>query len=164
MCKITVLFARKNSIYHQLNCDVWDKDRDARLWLGQGPIIAHPPCRAWGRMAHQSVAPPWEKDLAIWALQQVRAFGGVLEHPETSRLWEHIYPNERLITVDQYWWGHRAIKRTKLLLVGCREAPMPFRMFGDVTPVTHMCRAERERTPPDFARWLIETVKTKPPA
>lgn len=48
---ISVLFARRDSVYKQFeDFDVWDIDRDARPWLGGTPVIAHPPCHAWGRL------------------------------------------------------------------------------------------------------------------
>lgn len=49
--QIAVLFARQDSIYKTLpGCDVWDIERDARKWPGGCPVVAHPPCRAWGRL------------------------------------------------------------------------------------------------------------------
>jgi hypothetical protein len=49
MREVAVLFARADSIYKTLaGCDVWDEARDALKWPGGAPIIAHPPCRAWG--------------------------------------------------------------------------------------------------------------------
>jgi len=48
--KPAVLFARADSIYKQLDCDVWDQERDALRWPGGASIVAHPPCRSWGRL------------------------------------------------------------------------------------------------------------------
>lgn len=46
---VAVLFARSDSVYKSIpGCDVWDINRDARNWKGGAPIVAHPPCRAWG--------------------------------------------------------------------------------------------------------------------
>lgn len=36
--KIAILFARSDSIYHQLDADVWDEDRDARQFPGAGHL------------------------------------------------------------------------------------------------------------------------------
>src|SRR5207245_1798634 len=83
-----VLFARRDSIYKTLpGCEVYDQDRDALSYVGGMPVVAHPPCRAWGNLAHFAKPRDGEKQFAEWAVQQVRRWGGVLEHPKNSRLW-----------------------------------------------------------------------------
>ena len=63
--QVAVLFARADSNYKQLpECDVWDAERDARKWPGGCPVVAHPPCRAWGRLRHFAKPRDDEKDLA----------------------------------------------------------------------------------------------------
>ena len=48
---VAVLFARSDSVYKTLpGCDVWDKERDARCFAGNEKIVAHPPCRGWGKL------------------------------------------------------------------------------------------------------------------
>lgn len=85
---VAVLFARSDSIYRTLpGCDVWDKARNALLWPGRMPAVAHPPCRGWGRLAHFARPEPGELALGLWAVSQVRWCGGVLEHPAWSKLW-----------------------------------------------------------------------------
>jgi hypothetical protein len=80
--QVAVLFAREDSIYKTMpNVDVWDAARNALNWQGGCPVIAHPPCRAWGRLRHFAKPVDGEKDLARWAVAQVRKWGGVLEHP-----------------------------------------------------------------------------------
>ncbi|MWL55341.1 hypothetical protein GQL84_23735, partial [Escherichia coli] len=59
-------------------CDVFDIERDARTFAGGMPVVAHPPCRAWGRLRKFAKPRPDEKALALFAVAQVRAFGGVL--------------------------------------------------------------------------------------
>lgn len=89
MKKVAVLFARKDSIYKTMpECDVYDIERNALTFPGGLPIIAHPPCRSWGRLKFFSNGDHKEKQLAIWAVRQIRKNGGVLEHPETSSLWK----------------------------------------------------------------------------
>ena len=47
---VAALFVETNGIYFGLpNIDPWDKQRDARLYPGPHPVIAHPPCERWGR-------------------------------------------------------------------------------------------------------------------
>jgi len=74
---VAVLFARSDSVYKSLpGCDVYDIDRDAMTFEGGMPVIAHPPCRSWGRLAHRANPRPGERKLALWAVDQVRQWGG----------------------------------------------------------------------------------------
>lgn len=175
---VSVLFARADSNYKAMpTCDVWDEERDALTWKGGTPVVAHPPCRAWGRLRTFANPRPGEKDLARWAVRQVREWGGVLEHPAGSTLWDDQglpQPGQRdelggwTLPIAQMWWGHKAEKKTWLYIVGCepREIPpMPMRL-GDATHVIqsrkrhdyrpHVTKAEREHTPPELAEWLVE--------
>jgi len=132
---IAVLFARKDSIYHKFpECDVYDKNRNALTFKGGMPIIAHPPCRLWGKLSHFSSAPEEEKKLAIWSINQIRENGGVLEHPAASRLWPvmnlpHYGKFDKYggwtLGVFQWWFGHKAEKRTKLYICGVKPANIP---------------------------------------
>lgn len=181
---VAVLFARADSNYKALDCDVWDEERDARRWPGGAPVVAHPPCRAWGRLRHMANPMPGEKNLARLAVALVREFGGVLEHPARSTLWaaqKLPQPGERdqyggwTLPISQYWWGHRAEKKTWLYIVGCepRDVPQLPLALGDAPMVVgngttnhpqrgdpgwrpQIPHAEREHTPPELARWLIE--------
>jgi hypothetical protein len=171
-----VLFARSDSIYKTFkDLDVYDIDRDARTFSGSCPVIAHPPCRAWGVLRHMAKPRPDEKELAFFAIDQVRRCGGVLEHPAGSTLWPVAgLPEPGLIDdfggftfpVDQHSWGHRARKLTKLYIVGCRPKDLP-PIPIDLSEPTHICcgstsrkpelpKREREETPPAFAAWLVD--------
>jgi hypothetical protein len=145
--------------------------------------VAHPPCRAWGGFAFRANARPDEKNLARLAVALVRAFGGVLEHPKSSRLWadqnlpglgktdEH---GGFTLPVCQHWWGHRAEKSTLLYIVGCCPGSLPAMpiklgraeyVIGDVgrasngTKRPEISKAEREQTPLAFAQWLVEVAR-----
>lgn len=132
---VAVLFARGDSHYKALpGCDVYDIERDARTWAGGCPVVAHPPCRAWGGLRHMAKPRPDEKDLAIFAVRQVRTFGGVLEHPAFSTLWaaaglpapgRHDEFGGWTLPVSQHWWGHKAQKDTWFYIVGCEPANVP---------------------------------------
>ena len=177
MTTVTILFARSDSVYKTLpGCDVYDAERDARTWPGGSPVVAHPPCRAWGRLRHFARPREGERELALWAVGQVRRWGGVLEHPAASTLWTAAglpAPGGRdsfggfTLAVSQWWWGHRADKLTWLYVcgVGPGEVPaIPYRI-GEPEYVVqsrkraghrpHISKAEREHTPVELARWLV---------
>lgn len=183
---VVVLFARRDSIYKTLaGCDVWDAERDALRWSGGLPVIAHPPCRAWGNLRQFAKPLPGEKDLAPWAIDQVRRYGGVLEHPARSTLWpvlglpepdrDYVKTFDEFggftIVVDQNWWGHRAQKRTRLYICGCSPADVPVMplVLGEAERVigstlskcgrSGLSRRGRETTPGEFARWLVKLAK-----
>ena len=132
---VAALFVRANSIYKTMPAvDAWDAERDARAWPGGVPVVAHPPCRSWGTLRHMAKPRPDEKELAVWAVAQVRKFGGVLEHPKRSTLWPHcglpaIGERDRFggwtLPIFQSSFGHRAEKATLLYIVGCPPAQIP---------------------------------------
>lgn len=181
MTDVAVLFARADSVYKSLpGVDVWDIERDARTYDGPHPIVAHPPCRAWGRLRTFANPRADERNLARLAVALVREFGGVLEHPAGSTLWAAQSlprPGERdayrgwTLAAPQQWWGHKAEKDTWFYVVGCdpRDHPtLPF-VLGEATHVVqsrkredyrpHITKAEREHTPPELARWLVELAR-----
>lgn len=178
---VAVLCCRRDSIYKSLRCDPWDADRDARAWPGGVPLVAHPPCRSWGRLRKFASPAAGERDLARLTVAQVRQWGGVLEHPEASTLWQdQDMPRPGAgadawgvwtLAVNQFWWGHRSRKATWLYIVGVgpRDLPnIPFAM-GDAPCVVSrsgrrgkrllISKAEREHTPEAFARWLLAVAE-----
>lgn len=91
---IAALFVETNGCYFNLEgVDPWDKERDARLYAGPHPVVAHPPCERWGR--YWSGGPSARKrrilgddsGCFVAAIRAVRKWGGVLEHPEASHAW-----------------------------------------------------------------------------
>lgn len=170
--QVAVLFARKRSVYHGLpGCDVWTAERDARRYVGSHPVIAHPPCRAWGRLKGQAKPRSDERELAFFAVEQVRRCGGVLEHPAFSSLWGAAglaVPGTRdlsggwTLPILQSWFGHRAPKATWLYLVGVEPPDLPVIPFSLGTAlgrVEMMGQAEREKTPCELATWLLAVVR-----
>jgi hypothetical protein len=141
---IAALFVATDGVYFELDdVDPWDEARDARLYAGPHPVVAHPPCERWGRYwgggpsLHGS---PRQKRLGDdggcfrAALEAVRRWGGVLEHPEAShafRVFGLGRPKWRqgwvpsadgigqICCVSQGLYGHRARKMTWLYSVGC---------------------------------------------
>ncbi len=177
---VAVLFARTDSNYKgMLGVDVWDIERDARCYDGPHPVVAHPPCRAWGRLRQFAKPRPDERNLARLAVALVREFGGVLEHPMGSTLW----PAQGLPTPgrsDSYGWtlpinqhsfGHRAEKATLLYIVGCPASNIPdmplrldkpthcIRPTKSYPRLPSVTKPEREHTPTELAAWLVELAR-----
>src|SRR5262252_4046294 len=109
--------------------DCWDERRDARKYEGPYPVVAHPPCGPWGKLRH--LCTKQDSSCGPVAVDQVREFGGVLEHPAHSRLFVECgmpRPGELpdpwggvTIEVEQVRWGHVARKRSWIYLVGVRD-------------------------------------------
>jgi hypothetical protein len=169
---VAALFVRARSVYKGMpRVDCWDEARDARKWPGGAAIVAHPPCRGWGRYEHWSHHTEAERQLATWSIDQVRKHGGVVEHPATSKLWTEAKlpaPGARdefggfVLVVFQSWWGHKAPKPTILYVVGVEPAdvpPIPFELGIPEGRIENMSRAQREETPPAFAAWLVELAR-----
>jgi hypothetical protein len=137
--KVAALFVAAGGCYFGLDdVDPWDEKRDARLYDGPYPVVAHPPCERWGRYwgggpsARVRRVKGDDGGCFAAALAAVRRFGGVLEHPEASHAWTHhgiVRPPKSggWHRADEYGWtccveqghyGHRARKATWLYAVG----------------------------------------------
>lgn len=181
MIPVAALFVRADSVYKKMpGVDCYDIERDARTWAGGCPVVAHPPCRAWGRLRQFAKPREDEKSLAIHAVGLVRQFGGVLEHPAESTLWAESglprpgrFPDEYggwSIEIEQYHFGHRAEKRTWIYIVGAgpdavtiptrpgraTHCVRPTRKYPRLPSIT---KSEREHTPEALAIWLIEMAR-----
>jgi hypothetical protein len=139
--KVAALFVETNGCYFGLpDVDPWDEPRDARLYAGPLPVVAHPPCQRWGKF--WAGQPLWIKRTGqrkikgddggcfAAALAAARKWGGVIEHPWQSHAWPHfglkIPPREGgwviadlfggwTCCVEQGRYGHYARKPTMLL-------------------------------------------------
>jgi hypothetical protein len=142
---IAALYVAPNGSYINVSgVDPWDKTRDARNYRGPYPVVAHPPCQRWGKF--WAGQPLYIKQTGIRkkkgddggcfkaALEAIRAYGGVLEHPKDSHAWEHFEINEPPMhggwvkaddlggwtcCVEQGRYGHYARKLTWLLVYHC---------------------------------------------
>ncbi len=136
---IAALYVETGGCYFGLpDVDPWDAERDARLYDGPWPVVAHPPCQLWGAMANVNYArwggehnrPGNDNGCFASALAAVRRFGGVLEHPAKSRAWKQYGLAAPAATgwtfcnsggwVCEVWqsaYGHRANKATWLYAV-----------------------------------------------
>lgn len=159
---IAALFVATGGAYFDLEgVDPWDEQRDARLYAGPHPIVAHPPCERWGRYA-KGGPNPQARRFAIGddggcfaaALRAVRAWGGVLEHPEASHAWRAhglIRPLRNggwsvaddvggwTCCVEQGHYGHAARKATWLYAIG---VALPSLRWGPSTKAHRFARLD----------------------
>lgn len=139
---IAALYVLPDGPYSNLpDVDPWPESRDARLYAGPWPVVAHPPCSRWCRLAGL-VEARWghkrgdDGGCFASALNSVRTWGGVLEHPAYSDAWAHhglgkpsIGGWQRLLCggwtahVEQWHYGHAAKKATWLYAFGVPSLP-----------------------------------------
>ncbi|MGE0451731.1 MAG: hypothetical protein AB7Q29_19310 [Vicinamibacterales bacterium] len=119
--------------------DAWTQPRDARTYAGPYPVVAHPPCARWGRYWHGGPSAKVrrvkgdDEGCFAAALDAVRRWGGVLEHPAASSAWDEFglkcpprvggwivadWQGGWTCCIDQGHYGHRAQKATWLYAVG----------------------------------------------
>lgn len=136
---IAALFVETDGCYFGLDdVDPWPEYRDARLYKGPHSVVAHPPCQLWTRFAHVNFKrwggehnrPGNDGGCFKAALDAVRKYGGVLEHPAFTDAWKkYELPRpvqDRWLKVNGDWvcevwqsaYGHKARKRTWLLYNG----------------------------------------------
>lgn len=161
---IAALFVEKNGVYANLpEIDVWDESRDARNYRGPWPVIAHPPCQRWCRLAGL-VEKRWghkrgeDNGCFEHALDCVRYYGGVLEHPAYSDAWKAYglaSPSRHggwiaadgfgglTCHVEQSRYGHAAKKATWLYYCGSKK-PLDLRWGSELdaksTAIVSWCR------------------------
>lgn len=94
MIRVAALFVEKKGIYaNREDVEVYDEERDARTYAGPLGVVAHSPCQRWGRYWFGGPSCKVRKvkgddgGCFASALDSVRRFGGVLEHPEASAAW-----------------------------------------------------------------------------
>lgn len=150
MTQVAALYVDEGGAYSGLEgVEPWGLSRDARLYDGPHPVVAHPPCQLWvnfaalnfKRYGGEHNRPGNDGGCFEAALGAVRAWGGVLEHPAFSNAWA-AYGLMRpggagwyladmggaagpgwTCEVWQNAYGHRARKRTWLYAVS-RERPV----------------------------------------
>lgn len=177
---IAALFVEKGGVYYGLpSVEPWDKEKDARLYQGPYPVVAHPPCERWGIYARGG---PTAKrrfvvgddagcfESALWA---VRKWGGVLEHPECSHAWAAFYlsyPPQGggwiradpyggfTCRVEQGAYGHLARKATWLYV--CHyQGRLPALRWGigpkRARTVEELSKKQKKATPPEFRDLLL---------
>ena len=186
---VAALYVETNGVYFGLpGVDPWDKKRDARLYEGPHPVVAHPPCNVWGQLAPVNEA-RWGKPVGhdggcfAAALEAVEAYGGVLEHPAYTLAW-HAFDLDRprrnswqrsrkgwVTEVSQSAYGNLAKKRTWLYYVGPEPPPLDWRDLagqmvigggintGNCQGRPKLQKAAASRTPDDFRDLLIDLAR-----
>lgn len=147
---IAALYVETDGCYFNLpGIDPWDEPRDARKYVGPWPVVAHPPCQRWGKFWHGSTRKPHQFKLGDdggcfkSALQSVRKFGGVIEHPADSHAWANFGLNKPkrgegwikgdmigyfggwTCYVEQGHYGHFSNKGTWLYVCGVSREDLP---------------------------------------
>lgn len=189
---IAALYVATNGAYFDLEgVDPWDEQRDARQYAGPYPVVAHPPCSRWCRLAGL-VEARWghkrgEDDGCFEAaLNAVRQYGGVLEHPAYSDAWAAFdlpIPSRSggwqkgfcggwSCHVEQGRYGHPARKGTWLYAFG---TDLPNLRWGSGYQATHMVswadqtnysdrprvsKAAASETPVEFREALISIAQS----
>jgi hypothetical protein len=139
---VAALFVSPRGPYAGLpDVDLWDEVRDARRYDGPYPVVAHPPCSRWCRLAGL-VEARWghkkgdDGGSFVSALASVRRWGGVLEHPAYSDAfaahglpapkpggWQRTICGGWVAYVEQGRYGHPAKKATWLYAYGVPDLP-----------------------------------------
>lgn len=161
---IAALYVEHGGVYYGIEgVEPWGlPERDARLYAGPWPVVAHPPCHLWTNLAAVNFKryggehnrPGNDGGCFNAALKAVWQFGGVLEHPAESRAWEAfglLKPSRKrgwthfvrhgewdtwVCEVWQSAYGHKARKRTWLYYVGEKRPP---ELDWTREPGTHQC-------------------------
>ena len=160
---ISALFVQSEGCYFGIDdIDPWDEERDAKTYNGNNPVIAHPPCQLWGKMANVNFSrwggehnrPGNDGGNFKFAIDAVNRCGGVLEHPALTYAWNE-YDLERpekgkwirsgLGWVCEVWqsaYGHKANKATWLYYKGDSR---PFEMIWDRPVGSHQIGFQDQR-------------------
>lgn len=149
MCEprtVAALYVLADGPYVDLpGVDVWDESRDARMYAGPWPVVAHPPCARWGRYWSGGPSARVRRKLGDdggcfeAALAAVERWGGVIEHPQASHAWSTfgilkpprgggwmragILRPGWTCCVEQGHYGHAARKATWLYVAGADDLP-----------------------------------------
>ena len=151
MMRVAALFVETGGCYFGLpGVDTWDLLRDARTYAGPWPVVAHPPCARWSRLARfcevrHGLKVGDDGGCFEAALRSVRSYGGVIEHPAFSKAWAHFglpRPETKRAGwtpgacggyscyIEQGRYGHAAKKATWLYVFGVELKRLPELRWG----------------------------------
>lgn len=164
---LPVLFTHELSNYNKYGiCDTWSIRRDARNFFARSPdcpIIAHPPCRQFSRAKGLSKQDAGEYAMVIQTAEYVQRYGGVLEHPAYSKLFDWLpEPGAQsssgfTVEVWQSWFGFPYRKRSWIYFSGCSVPYIPFTL-SPAKPCKTVLQenwAERSLSTKEFCEWMI---------
>ena len=191
---VAALFVETGGCYFGLDgIDPWDIGRDARTYAGPHPVVAHPPCDRWCQMAPVNQARyghPIGADGGCFAaaLDAVRKWGGILEHPALTLAWAKFdlprpipggwtktFCGGWVAQVEQRHYGHRARKATWLYAFGTepislewKRPPAPEAWISADRPraelaamgISQLSKREAKATPADFRDLLIAIARS----
>lgn len=185
---VAALYVETNGVYYGLDgVDPWDEARDARLYAGPWPVVAHPPCQRWCRLAGMlevrfGLKRGDDEGCFEAALNAVRRYGGVLEHPAHSEAWAafdlpvpvqgggwvgSLLDEGVSAWVEQGHYGHALRKPTWLYACGIDAAPLRWgRGPGRTLPHRDPSMGSRDRrrltipTPLAFRDVLLDLARS----
>lgn len=188
---VAALFVETGGTYFgHSSIEPWDEPRDAMQYVGPHRVIAHPPCSRWCQLAYV-IQKRYGHQVGddggtfAFALESVRRFGGVLEHPEFSYAWARyelprpqqgggwsrsLLDDGWVCEVSQAAYGHPARKLTWLYYVGDEppielrwDRPEPTAIVSNcanhyVRDLPRILKKEAARTPALFRDELLTLV------
>ena len=189
---VAALYVETGGVYFGVEgVEPWDEARDARLYNGPHPVIAHPPCKRWGNFWFGSTSPHYtgpryerpgmDDGCFEAALDAVRTWGGVLEHPSGSRAWRRfglktpprsggwvsagdwmdVPGGGWTCSVEQGHYGHPAPKATWLYAYGVKLPSLAWGASDAKGRVELQHSAARLKTPIPFRDLLLKIARTK---
>lgn len=179
---IAALYVDERGPYVGLpHVEIWDVTRDARRYPGPHPVVAHPPCERWGSYAAGGPSARFrlvkgdDGGCFSAAIDDVRRWGGILEHPAGSAAWE-AHRLTRPPTaggwvradkfrgwtcrVDQGQYGHQAQKSTWLYACRISLPELRWERAKLSGRVELMNKSQRHITPIEFRDLLLSIART----
>lgn len=181
---VAALYVDGSGVYANLpGVEVWDEARDARLYAGPWPVVAHPPCTRWSILGLcRGYGDGEDGGCFEAALGAVREFGGVLEHPRYTLAWRRyglprpsvggwtsaLADDGWTTEVDQGRYGHEGRKPTWLYYVGPEPPELRWGRPPSAVPRLRDLPGRgdgfwRSRTPPAFRDVLLQMARRAAP-
>lgn len=177
---VAALYVATGGVYFGLpDVDPWDIKRDARKYAGPHPVVAHPPCTTWGVFARQGKtnrALGDDDGCFAAALDAVRRWGGVLEHPALSSAWgvfgllkpvrgagwqRDLGGGGWVCEVEQGHYGHPCRKATWLYAAGIVPPSLRWgRARKALDAFDRLTATARSRTPIPFRDLLLGIARS----